>query len=482
MDRVGFVVVLPGPYQDPRLILELLHSTPEPINSQIQINFSMVLNLLLSHQPEEIKELLGRSFATYQNLEEHRDLSEELQQLEKDISAELETAECGDLDTVLLTLSRKRELKHQLREARNELRRNWVPLFKQAYLKPGRLFRTKKGDLYVTLVQESRNRQLGVRAVRVWPRSRLRRGRLRRSWLRLEKVASLLDACVELDKLDTPEAWSTYLQSIPLDTCAPLEIKAPLPLPEREAWKAMKEQVEIIQAAIAALPCELCPHLSRCEPKRRSRFREQISRVQSVRGRVDEVTNQLWQEFNRHFHFLRKEGYLNKDGRLSVDGIWASQLRLDQPLMVAESIRREVFPQSDPAMLAGLIAPFVTDRDSHDEPLERLNLQHPVLGQAFAKMVSALHPLRNRMRQHGFAVSTLSFWPAATVYTWVSGSSWEELVKISGLDEGDLAMLIYRTADSLRQLEGLAGTHQLLADSATEAIQRLLREPVLVPT
>jgi superfamily II RNA helicase len=197
---------------------------------------------------------------------------------------------------------------------------------------------------------------------------------------------------------------------------------------------------------------------------------------------VDQVTNQIWYEFNRHFDFLREEGYVNEAGRLSADGVWASQLRLDQPLLVAESIRRDVFPHDDPTMLAGLIAPFVSDRDSHDDPVEQLNLQHPKLGQAFAKMVSALHPLRRRLRAQGFVFQALSFWPAAAIYSWIRGSTWEELVAISGLDEGDLAMLIYRTADSLRQLEGLSQTHPRLAASATEAIELLLREPVVIPT
>jgi ATP-dependent RNA helicase HelY len=97
-------------------------------------------------------------------------------------------------------------------------------------------------------------------------------------------------------------------------------------------------------------------------------------------------------------------------------------------------------------------------------------------------MVSALHPLRRRLRQSGFAANPLSFWPAAAIYFWISGAKWEELLDISGLDEGDLAMLIYRTADSLRQLEGLSQSHPHLAASATEAIKRLLREPVQVPT
>jgi superfamily II RNA helicase len=482
MDKVGFVLVLPGPYQDPRLIFDLLHSTPESIDSQIQITFSMVLNLLLSHRSEEVRDLLARSFATYQNIKKYRELVDDLHNLEQEVATELEAAECGDMNTVLRTLSTKRQLEQQLKQAQLEQRRSWNALCKQAYLTPGRLFRNKKRDLFVVLTRESRGGAEGVTAVRVWPRHHLRRGRLRKRWLRFAKVATLLDVCFDLATLDTPEQWLESVLSTPLDTYPKLEMEEPLPYPEQEVWESLKIRVQEATAAIAALPCGKCFHLKKCEPKKRSRFREKINRVLSLRQRVDDVTNRLWHEFNRHFHFLQDEGYLDGSGRPTADGIWASQLRLDQPLLVAESIRRDVFPHDDPKMLAGLMAPFVTDRESQGEPFEQLSLKNPELGQAFAKMVSALHPLRRRLRQSGFATNPLSFWPAAAIYFWISGAKWEELVDISGLDEGDLAMLIYRTADSLRQLEGLTQTHPHLAASATEGIKRLLREPVQVPT
>lgn len=480
MDKVGFVVVLPGPYQDPHLIIDLLHSSPEPINSQIHITFSMVLNLLLSHRPEGIRNLLARSFATYQNLEERRELVEDLRQLEKDLSAELGEAQCGDLDMVLRTLSKKRELERQLKQTQLELRRSWDLLCKQAYLTPGRLFQNKKRDFFVALGKESRGGAEGITALRVG--SGLRRGRMRKRWLRFDKVAALLDVCFDLTNSNKLELWLKSILSKPLDTYPQLEIKEPLPSPQQDDWQTLKTRLEDLEAAIVDLPCPQCAHLKRCESQRRGDFTKKINKILDLRQRVDQVTNQIWYEFNRHFDFLREEGYVNEAGRLSADGVWASQLRLDQPLLVAESIRRDVFPHDDPTMLAGLIAPFVSDRDSHDDPVEQLNLQHPKLGQAFAKMVSALHPLRRRLRAQGFVFQALSFWPAAAIYSWIRGSTWEELVAISGLDEGDLAMLIYRTADSLRQLEGLSQTHPRLAASATEAIELLLREPVVIPT
>ncbi len=69
MDKIGFCLAVPGPFNDVPLIASLLRSAPEPIESQISINFSMVLNLLLSQRPAEIKQLLGLSLATFQRLE-----------------------------------------------------------------------------------------------------------------------------------------------------------------------------------------------------------------------------------------------------------------------------------------------------------------------------------------------------------------------------------------------------------------------------
>jgi superfamily II RNA helicase len=65
-DRVGFALVIPGPYQNPKLIHQRLRSPPDAIESQIRINFSMVLNLLQSHTPEEVRVLIDRSLAAFQ--------------------------------------------------------------------------------------------------------------------------------------------------------------------------------------------------------------------------------------------------------------------------------------------------------------------------------------------------------------------------------------------------------------------------------
>ena len=65
MDHIGFAVAIPGKFMDIRLTAKLMTSPPSDVSSQIKINFSMVLNLLLSHTPEQIEDLLKKSFATF---------------------------------------------------------------------------------------------------------------------------------------------------------------------------------------------------------------------------------------------------------------------------------------------------------------------------------------------------------------------------------------------------------------------------------
>jgi ATP-dependent RNA helicase HelY len=47
---------------------------------------------------------------------------------------------------------------------------------------------------------------------------------------------------------------------------------------------------------------------------------------------------------------------------LTADGEWASKLRLDHPLLIAEAIRKGGFAGLSPPVMAGCLAPFVWDR------------------------------------------------------------------------------------------------------------------------
>jgi superfamily II RNA helicase len=127
-------------------------------------------------------------------------------------------------------------------------------------------------------------------------------------------------------------------------------------------------------------------------------------------------------------------------------------------------------------VLAGLIAPFVTDRERE---VHILGMGLEEMGDAFDGLVAQTHELVRTMEAWGFVTPFLQFWPAAVLYLWAKGISWGELKRAVAQDEGDLVSLIVRTADHLRQVCDLADTHPRLAGTARLALRRIEREPAI---
>ncbi len=186
----------------------------------------------------------------------------------------------------------------------------------------------------------------------------------------------------------------------------------------------------------------------------------------------------LTDDFNRHLEFLKLKRFADNDGRLTVDGRWASQLRVDQPLLIAEGFRKGVFKDSDPALMAALMSLFVSDREA-DEKIDRRSVP-PVLFNAFISINTALKPIMREMYDHGFEVKPLYIKPAMAVYAWANDEPWEDVVELFEGAEGDLVMLILRTADHLRHINNLARTFPEAARTANLAIEQIMKEPVFM--
>ncbi|KPA12128.1 RNA helicase of the superfamily II [Candidatus Magnetomorum sp. HK-1] len=191
-----------------------------------------------------------------------------------------------------------------------------------------------------------------------------------------------------------------------------------------------------------------------------------------------EAKTRLWRDFMRHLRFLKKEGFVTESEVLSEDGTWTSQLRVDQPLLIAQGFRKQIFPKNDPALLAALIAAFVNERETDDSKIEELS--PPELIEAFMEMIKALRPFARRMNMNGFSARPLYLKPALTIYNWARGYEWQDVVKLSGLAEGDLAMMIIRTADNLRHTATLSEFFPDVAETSRLSISSILREPVIM--
>ena len=185
----------------------------------------------------------------------------------------------------------------------------------------------------------------------------------------------------------------------------------------------------------------------------------------------------LWKDFSRHLRFLQKEGFVDEAGVLTDDGRWASKLRLDYPLLVAQCLRENAFPEDNEKNLAAVVAFFAYDRD--DDIKMTVKDLPPKLALAFKKVVLAVRPLIHRLEAAGFTAAKFHTAAGAAMYYWAQGHSWNSVIKATGIAEGDMATLVLRTADNLRQIASLKDAYPEIAECAYKAREAILREPVL---
>ena len=202
--------------------------------------------------------------------------------------------------------------------------------------------------------------------------------------------------------------------------------------------------------------------------------------VSFIKQRVDEKGKGLWADFMNHILFLKETVFVDEKDRLTADGLWASKLRLDQPLLIAEAIRNGGLDHVLPETLAGCLAPFVWDRNQEVELKLKGSLDISELKGQFEEVLGYIEKIRALKEKRGFDSSPIIFWPCAALFIWARGVPWERLLEFVRVDEGDMASLIMRTADHLRQIANLRDTHPKLASVADDAVELILREPVYI--
>ena len=475
MDRIGFALVAPGPFLNPALIHSLFNAPPDPVQSRIQINFSMALNLLMSHRPDQIRTLLDRSLAAYQQGRSKQAAQSE--RLLSELGGLLEGSPCPDPELALAHYFTARRLENEARHLKRLRPALAWEAALSAGLTPGRVFQNMRGQFFCFLGFREKHGLAGVQAVRIKSDPGVKKGRIREKWIPLENIFGLTETVLDLD-WETPAslALSLILSANHEDhvIIPPDDLAAAGDDPKLAALDQRLSQIEI---DLAALPCQDCPVRGQCRDG--GDIADLLQRLARLEDDGQQSGRSLMAVFRRHLEFLKLEGFVDDNDELTPDGLWAAQLRLDHPLVIAQGIRTGAWPEDDPALLAAVVAPFVVDKEQ--EPEEAAPGAPDPLRQAWSRLEFSVEPVIRRLTGAGFDAPQLHYRPALAVYSWASGGDWEEAVRLYGHDPGDMAMLVFRTADNLRQIARLAATHPKLAPAAKAAVELILKEPVIVP-
>ncbi|MEW5722763.1 MAG: DEAD/DEAH box helicase [Thermodesulfobacteriota bacterium] len=477
MDRIGFALVVPGPYQNPVLIQALFNAEPDPVLSQIQVNFSMTLNLLLSHRPAQVKTLLDLSLASFQQAASPQ--AGEIAGLVEELDGLLAGGLCQDAQHALVLNREARRLAAEsARLERSRPRVSWEAALESG-LTPGRLFEVYGGLRFCAFELAERHGRSGVLAAKLQEDVGLKKGQVRRKWVQLGRISGLFATVLDMGpETDPPEALRSIRAAARRDHDR-LDLADFLAHGRDTLLDRLDRRIETLRVELDRLPCRGCPLEATCRQDPGGRIGSRLAKLDILEAESRASGRLLWSSFLRHLAFLKAEGFVDQEDRLTEDGLWASQLRLDHPLLFAAGIRAGAWPEGDPALLAAVVAPFVADRET--EVLDQSLKAPPRLAAAWLKIEAALTPLAQRLQAQGFLTPAPSLRPALAIHHWAVTNEWEAAVRLYGQDPGDMAMLVFRAADHLRQLAGLARTHPKLAPTAREAMDLILKEPVLFP-
>jgi superfamily II RNA helicase len=469
-DRVGFIVAAPGTHQDPQKMAALLGTPPDPLESQFRATYTTLLNLLDAYGNfAQVREIAARSFAHRETVERVARLEHERAEAEQRIERKLKDAGCEFSPDAARGLERLASARDKLLsgapQTRTELFMHWLV---EAVV-PGRVVGIGRSSRRLVFVTERRDGSfVGVREN--GHRASLDVTRVGRVY---EKIYPLTEDARDEAFAEAREGRATLLQEPRLrDARAGTD----------DAVDLINDLMERLTASVVATPAagvdasvEEDERRRRCEEALWAALKDAETAERAGR-RIEALRAEVWQPFERRARVLEHFGYLDfASERITERGQWLADLRLDRPLLVGEAIERNLFASLDAARAAGLMAALAADAERDYGELQLDDALVSTLAE-FERI--AYEVASTEWRQGLDPAPEMNFSAAAAVVRWSRGLKWEELVRQTRAEEGDLFRLLSRTGESLMQIGNLRESHPAAARVALEAAESILREPV----
>ena len=456
-DNVGFAVLAPGQFQNPRKIAELLKAKPDPLHSQFRATYTSLLNLLDAFgEFEYVREIAEKSFAFSETRKQIETLKTDRQNKLDEIQNILSSSP-GDLtvDTALgfeRLISSKNRL-HTNAPSRSELRQRWL----KEEVVPGRVVtQGRSGKRFFLVIDVHGDAVSAMRDDGQGTTFSL--ARVNRVY---EGHYGMRDSELEQAFFDTVEGRNPPVE----------EPKLQKNTAETDAAEA------VLDHAISDL---LPPTLGEADKTAAlthlwSTY-ELASKVRNMSRDIQFLRDRIWLPFERRAKVLDHFGYLDfAEQKVTERGKWLADLRVDRPLLVGEAIDRGILAGLESKILAGVIASLAADPDRN---YGELYLSDPLMD-AISGLENAIFDVSKIENKFSVEIAEeINLSAAAAAERWTAGMAWVDLVNRTKAEEGDLVRLLSRTGEALLQIAHLKDANPTVADAARMTSEIILREPV----
>lgn len=455
-DNVGFVVLVPGQFQNPKKISELLKNEPDPLESRFRATYTTLLNLLDAFKNfEQLREIAERSFAFRETGHQIDGLRKSFENTQANIRERLSSAGVGlsmnDVRGFERLVEARRRIHERLPETRAEFRNNWL----SENVEPGMIVtQGRSGRRLFFILQMNGDAVSGIRddgQGSNFPLSRINRVYSNKYPVREREI--------ERAFFDVYENRNPALE----------EPKPP------EKSEDGDPAADLIDGLIESIVAEA--------GDRRDLYLQVLWESSKDAGKLDRIDrdigflrSRIWSPFEQRARVLDHFGYLDfRSEKVTEPGKWLADLRVDRPLLVGEALKRGIFTGTPHTAVAGLMAALAADADRN---YGELYLSDQLLDSVTA-IEDVIYDVSNVEWKFGIEpVEEINLSAAAAAERWAGGMEWGELVKRTGAEEGDLFRLLSRTGEALMQLAHLRDTNPEAARIASETADMLLRDPI----
>ncbi len=456
-DNVGFVVLAPGRFQNPRKIAELLKSPPDAIESRFRATYTSLLNLLDAFKNfEQVRDIAQKSFAFRGTSAKIDRLRREKESESKQLAAKLEGNSLGltaaDLSGIQILSRVQKRLNERPFFSRADMRMRWL----RSNVTPGRIVTIgrsgKRFYLVISVHGDSFTAMRDDGQGATYP---------------LTRVVRIYENHHPINNKNIERAFFDVIEG----RNVPLAEPRLMPEPDAQADASTLIESVILSFAGDADADRTAAFFTILE-----RSHEHTDRIRRVDRDIEALYEQIWLPFERRARVLDHFGYLDFEEQAVTDsGRWLADVRVDRTLLVGEALRRGIFDELSPPVAAGLMASLVADADRNygesylsDELLEVMErFQSIVWEVAGVEMEAGIEPSEE-----------LNSSAAAAAEMWAAGLAWTAVVGRTNAEEGDLFRLFSRTAEALAQIAHVRGSKPEAAGVARSAAEAILREPV----
>lgn len=448
-DNVGFVVAAPGQFQNPKKIAELLKAPPDPLESRFRATYTTLLNLLDAFGNfDQIRDIAEKSFAFRKTSHKIRSLENDLRRAGERINGFLaETSyKYNDVRGFERLVAARNRLHEAVPTTRAEMRSGW--LFEN--VKAGRLVSRGRSGKRLYMVISSHNGKVsamrddgGGTSFDINDVSRVYR-----------EVYPLKAEAIERAFFDAVEGRNKPLREPNLSA----------------AGGVSDETAEIFSTATAQIANTADGDKALWESLEAAQDSHRIERD------IEYLKSEIWEPFEVRAKILDHFGYINfADQAITERGKWLADLRVDRPLLIGEALRNGTFNEMTPVLASGFMAALTADSDRNYGEL-RLSDKLIETIEFFDRTIFSVADIEHRYNID--YAEEVNFSAAAATENWAGGIEWDQLVKHSGAEEGDLFRLLSRTGEALMQIAHQKGENAAAADIARRAAELILREPV----